>query len=282
VDEVEGIGDAKIAPDGAGLGVGAEGRAHHLPGNGDGVFSLQGDDQHGTAGHEFHQAFVKALALMGGVVGFGGLLGDLHELQADDLKALVLKTREDLTAKSALASGVTDPNVTFAGGATSYSFVVKANTTTVPTVQIQAGTVAETITITPTLTANGTNVTPATLAPINIVVPAAVPTATAATLTRNGNQLTVAVTGFSNTREIVQANFHFVPVAGATLSTTDLTAPVGDEFATWFASPGGLQLGSTFLYTQNFNVVDGDASKIASVQVTLTNSVGVSVAESAQ
>jgi len=187
-----------------------------------------------------------------------------------------------LTAKSALASGVTDPNVTFAGGATSYSFVVKANTTTVPTVQIQAGTVAETITITPTLTANGTNVTPATLAPINIVVPAAVPTATAATLTRNGNQLTVAVTGFSNTREIVQANFHFVPVAGATLSTTDLTAPVGDEFATWFASPGGLQLGSTFLYTQNFNVVDGDASKIASVQVTLTNSVGVSVAESAQ
>jgi len=187
-----------------------------------------------------------------------------------------------LTAKSALASGVTDPNVTFAGGTTSYSFVVKANTTTVPTVQIQAGTVAETITITPTLTANSVNVTPATLTPINIVVPAAVPTATAATLIRNGNQLTVTVDGFSNTREIVQANFHFVPVAGATLSTTDLTAPVGDEFATWFASAGGLQLGSTFLYTQNFNVVDGDASKIASVQVTLTNSVGVSTAESAQ
>src|SRR6202012_4166346 len=65
-----------------------------------------------------------------------------------------------LTAKSALSSGVTDPNVAFAGGSTSYSFVVKANTTTVPTVQIQAGTVAETITITPVLTANGTNVTP--------------------------------------------------------------------------------------------------------------------------
>jgi hypothetical protein len=94
--------------------------------------------------------------------------------------------------------------------------------------------------------------------------------------------LTVTVDGFSNTREIVQANFHFVAVPGATLSTTDFTAPVSDEFATWFASAGGLQLGSSFLYTQNFNVVDGDATKIASVQVTLTNSVGVSTAETAQ
>ena len=187
-----------------------------------------------------------------------------------------------LTAKSALTSGVTDPNVTFASGTTSYSFVVKANTTTVPTVQIQAGTVAETITITPVLTANSVNVTPASLTPINIVVPAAVPTATATALIRNGNQLTVTVDGFSNTREITQANFHFVAAPGATLSTTDFTAPVSAEFATWFASTGGLQLGSAFLYTQNFAVNDGDASKIASVQVTLTNTVGVSAPETAQ
>jgi len=187
-----------------------------------------------------------------------------------------------LTAKSALASGVTDPNVTFATGTTSYSFVIKANTTTVPTVQLQAGTVAETITVTPALTANGVNVTPAALTPINIVVPAAIPSATATTLTRNGNQLTVTIDGFSNTREIVQANFHFVAAPGATLSTTDFTAPVGAEFATWFASTGGLQLGSSFLYTQNFTVNDGDASKIASVQVTLTNTVGMSAAETAQ
>jgi Bacterial Ig-like domain (group 3)/FG-GAP-like repeat len=186
-----------------------------------------------------------------------------------------------LTAKSALTSGVIDPNVAFASGTTSYSFVVKANTTTVPTVQIQAGTVAETITVTPVLTANGVNVTPAALTPINIIVPPAIPSETATTLTRNGNQLTVSVDGFSNTREIIQANFHFVAAPGATLSTTDFTAPVTAEFATWFAG-GGLQLGSSFLYTQNFTVNDGDAGKIASVQVTLTNSVGISAVETAQ
>ena len=44
----------------------------------------------------------------------------------------------------------------------------------------------------------------------------------------------------------------------------------------------GVLQGSNFLYTQNFTVNDGDASKIASVQVTLTNSVGMSAAETAQ
>jgi hypothetical protein len=175
---------------------------------------------------------------------------------------------------------VTDPNVLFANGSTTFSFVIKSGATTFPAIQLQAGTVAETITIPLVLTANGV-VVAANLAPVVIVVTPAVPTATATVVARSGNQLTVTVNGFSNTREIVQANFHFVPAAGATLSMTDFTAPVAGVFGTYFASPASLSAGSSFVYTQQFSVSD-DASKIGSVQVTLTNSIGVSVAQTAQ
>jgi hypothetical protein len=186
-----------------------------------------------------------------------------------------------LNDKSGVASGATDPAVQFATGGTTYTVTLPAGTTTLPALQIQAGTIAATITVPVTLTANGVNVTPANLAPATIAVPAATPTVTTTTLARSGNQLTVTETGFSNTREIVSASFHFVPVAGATLTTTDFTAPVTTDFATWFASPTSLTYGSAFSYVQVFNVSD-DSSKIASVQVTLTNSVGVSTTQTAQ
>ena len=186
-----------------------------------------------------------------------------------------------LNDKSGVASGATDPAVQFATGGTTYTVTLPAGTTTLPALQVQAGTIAATITVPVTLTANGVNVTPANLAPATIIVPAATPTVTTATLARSGNQLTVTETGFSNTREIVSASFHFVPVAGATLTTTDFTVPVTTDFATWFASPTSLTYGSAFSYVQVFNVSD-DASKIASVQVTLTNSVGVSTTQTAQ
>jgi len=187
-----------------------------------------------------------------------------------------------LSVKSGLPSGVTDPNVLFSNGSTTYSFVIKAGSTTVPTIQLQAGTVAGTITIPVVLTTTGgTVVTPANLVPVVIVVPPAVPTATATTLTRSGTQLTLVVTGYSNTRDVSQAHFHFVPAAGASLTTPDITADVTSVFTTYFANPANYPFGSTFVYTQVFTVSD-DASNIGSVQVTLTNSVGVSAAVTAQ
>ncbi len=177
--------------------------------------------------------------------------------------------------------GVTDPNVLFSNGLTTYTFTIPAGSTTIPTVQLQAGTVAETITVPLTLTANGVNVTPTNLAPAVILVPEAVPVATAATLTRSGSTLTVTIDGFSNTREIVSAAFHFVAASGSTLSTTDVPAPVGTVFATYYGGTASQPFGSSFVYTQVFNV-SGDAKAVGSVQVTLTNSIGQSVVVTAQ
>jgi len=185
-----------------------------------------------------------------------------------------------LNDRSAIASGAVDPAVQFASGGTTYTVTIPSGATTIPIIPVQAGTIAATITVPVTLTTNGINVTPGTLA-ATIVVPPAVPDVTATTLARSGTTLTITESGFSNTREIVSASFHFVPVAGATLTTTDFTAPVGQDFATWFAGSTSLSYGSAFSYTQVFNVSD-DASKIASVQVTLTNSVGVSTTQTAQ
>lgn len=194
-----------------------------------------------------------------------------------------------ITQKSSLPSGVTDPMVMFSGGTgttvsnngKTVSFTIAAGTTAIPTIALQAGTVAETITITPVLTVSGVDVTPAGLAPAIIDVPASVPASTATTLTRNGDQLVVTFAGYSNTREIVGAKFHFVAAEGATIETTDFTPPVADLFTTWYANSDSQQEGSSFTYTQNFTISNG-ADKIASVEIVLTNTIGDSTMETAQ
>ena len=184
-----------------------------------------------------------------------------------------------LQVTSSLASGVVDPAVQFAAGGTTLSVTIPAGQTSIPAVQIQAGTVASSITATAVLTANGVNV-PGTVTPATIVVPPSVPSLRTVSLTRDGDQLTVTETGFSNTREIAAADFVFMPVAGVTLQASSFTAPVA-PFATYFGDATSLPFGSTFVYTQVFTV-SGGAGQIESVQVTLTNGVGVSVTSSSQ
>ncbi len=77
------------------------------------------------------------------------------------------------------------------------------------------------------------------------------------------------------------ATFHFVPAAGASVATPDVTAQVQTVFAGWFGSAASPAFGSTFTYTQVFTVSD-DAKNIGSVQVTLSNSAGVSALQVAQ
>ncbi len=194
-----------------------------------------------------------------------------------------------LTQKSSLSSGVTDPMVLFSGstgttisnGGKSISFTIPAGTTTVPVLALQAGTVAEVITVVPVLTVDGVDVTPESLQPAVIEVPASVPVATATTLARNGDQLVVTFHGYSNTREVLSAKFHFVAANGEVIDTTDFTPPVADLFTAWYADPDSEKEGSSFTYTQNFTINNG-ADKIDSVQITLTNTIGTSDPETAQ
>jgi Bacterial Ig-like domain (group 3) len=182
-----------------------------------------------------------------------------------------------LSFAASTTPAIDDPNIVFATtGTRTENVTIPAGSVTVPPIALQAGTVAGTITVPIKLTAGGVDVTPTTLEPGVIVVPAAVPAISTVTATRSGNQLTVVVHGFSNTREMVNAKFHFTPAAGASLDTTDLTVTSDLIFNTnWFQTKTSDQYGSTFTYTQIFNTSD-DATTVGSVDVTLTNTIGAS------
>ena len=183
----------------------------------------------------------------------------------------------NLSFVSSGSTPVDDPSIQFSSGGRMYSYTVAANSTSVPPVQLQAGTDAGTITITAKLMADGVDVTPAGLEPLVIVVPAVAPVISGTTVTRSGDTLTVVIHGFSNTREVSSAVFDFMAATGDTLATPSLTIPATTIFTTWYSDPTSDAYGSTFTYTQIFNT-SGDASTVGPVKVTLTNSVGVSAA----
>jgi hypothetical protein len=180
------------------------------------------------------------------------------------------------------SAGVTDDQtVQFATGGRTIDFSIPANSTATPAVQLQTGTIAGTATVTLAVTSAGVSVTPANLAPVVITIPAAVPTLMSAKTTQSGQTLTVAVVGFSNTREVTKAVFHFTSAAGSSIKDPDVTVDVTTVFAGWYGSTASDGYGSAFTYTQPF-MLDSDVSVIAGVTVTLTNSVGVSVVLEAQ
>jgi len=168
-----------------------------------------------------------------------------------------------------------DPSVMFSNGGDSYTVVIPANTTASPTVQFQTGTVAGTATVSLSMVAGGTNVTPPSVQPINIASPFTVPGITSVSASASGETLTVTVRGFSNNRQMNQAKFHFTPVAGRSIATPDVTLNVDSIFATWYADSASGQYGSEFTYTQTFNLTS-DASVVGEVTVTLANSLGTS------
>jgi hypothetical protein len=86
--------------------------------------------------------------------------------------------------------------------------------------------------------------------------------------------------GTSTTLDMKTAAFHFTPAAGATLQTTDVAIDVSSLFAAWYGNAASLATGSQFSLIVPFTVA-GNTSTIASVTVTLINSVGGSAPVSA-
>ena len=105
VDQVVGLGAAKIAAYGAWIGLNAEGFAHQATGDGDGIGATQCQGNDGRGGHKPDQAIVEGAADMFGVVFGGGFLAHLHELHANELEALFFETGED-TADETPVKGI--------------------------------------------------------------------------------------------------------------------------------------------------------------------------------
>jgi hypothetical protein len=121
-----------------------------------------------------------------------------------------------------------------------------------------------------------------TPAPIEtITIASSAPVIKSVSFSNTGGALTVTVTGYSTTREMVSGQFTFAPATGSTLSQSAITVQLASAFSTWYQSSASNQYGGQFMLTEPFTV-SGTAADVASVGVTLTNTQGVSVSVAPQ
>jgi hypothetical protein len=179
---------------------------------------------------------------------------------------------------------VDDPAIQFSTGGRTADFTVPAGSTSAvfstANFAVATGTVAGKITLTLSFQASGEDVTPAPVPTRVITIPPQAPVVTKVAAQHTGGGLTVDVTGFSNTRDMVSATFQFTASAGTSLQTSQVTVPVDQIFGTWYNDVTSQQFGSEFTFTQPFTI-SGNAAGITNVSVTLTNKQGASTAVSA-
>jgi hypothetical protein len=194
---------------------------------------------------------------------------------------------------TAAASGSlpADPSVLFATGAGTVPFVIPANTTSAvfgtqgTQIGLQTGTVAGTITLTPSFAtqAGNVDVTPASPTTSQLTVAPAAPTLVAIQLSgQTANSLTISVTGFTTTRALTSWNVQFTTVAGYKMPVSQFTVNVQPVSTVWFGSAASRAFGGLFTlsipFTFQGTVPSGQSilNSIASVAVTVANGVGTS------
>jgi hypothetical protein len=187
-----------------------------------------------------------------------------------------------------------DPSVQFATGGRTMNFTIPAGTTkavfspTATQVPVQTGTVAGTITITPSFaTESGIDLTPKNPPTLSLTIPPSAPRVLGVELSaKTASAFTIVVRGYATSRSVTKMDFQFTPTAGENVSTTSLSLPVEGNFLGWYQQSQSQQYGSLFTATIPFTL-QGDlknvtslSDTIQSVSVTLTNRQGTSAAQS--
>jgi hypothetical protein len=177
------------------------------------------------------------------------------------------------TATLAISPDLNGPtDLGFSNGSRTIQFTIPANT---PEYQLpfSAGTSAGAITVTINVDTTGQSITISGSLVLTGQISAQPPSirSVTASATTSASTLTVVVTGFSSTRDMKTATFHFTPAAGASLTATDFNVDVSSVFAAWYANPNSFVTGSQFKLTMPFTIT-GNISSISSVTVTLANS----------
>lgn len=184
-----------------------------------------------------------------------------------------------------------DPAVQFATGAQTIAFVIPANQTSAvfgtqgTQIGLQTGTVASTITLTPSFATQAGNVplTPAAPSSLQFTVAPAVPSLIAmqlGSLTTTG--FTIQATGFSTPRSLKSMAVQFALASGYSMPTTQFTIDVSQVSTVWFDGTASHAFGSEFTISVPFTfqgtVPAGQSilNAITSVSVTMSNALGAS------
>jgi hypothetical protein len=184
-----------------------------------------------------------------------------------------------------------DPSVQFQVGGRTVTFTIPANTTKAvfanqsTQIQLQSGSVAGTIVLTPTFaTALGSiDITPANPLSLALTVPQQAPgLLSVVAASKTANSITLAITGYATSRSVTQMDFQFTAVSTENVGTTHITVPVDSSFSAWYQGSASAAFGSnftaniTFTLTGTVNKADSLADTIQSIAVTMTNAQGVS------
>jgi hypothetical protein len=185
-----------------------------------------------------------------------------------------------LTFQSAV--GGTDDTVQFLTGGRTVNFTVNAGSTqaafgNAANVGIQTGTVAGTITIAVTLSAGGVSLTPSPVVVRTVTIDQGPPVITRVNLVRDAanSQVIAEITGFTTTRSLTNASLHFNAAGGATLQGADITVPLDQPAAAFFAGAASNATGGQFTVSIPVRV-SGSLNTIANVSGTVSNARGAS------
>jgi large repetitive protein len=191
----------------------------------------------------------------------------------------VLTFAPSVTPPAGSTGTIDDNMIQFSGGGRTATFTIPAGSTTAGNLTVLTGTTAGTITLTTTLTSNGATLGSPSVQ--TIVNAPGVPFISKVTLEQVSGGVTVVITGFSSTRDMVNASFAFAPATGDTFTSDNVSVPVQTPFATWYANTAVANAyGTQFTLTVPFTLATATQSvtsvAVVSVTVTLQNSKGAS------
>ena len=188
-----------------------------------------------------------------------------------------------------------DPSIQFATGGRTVSFTIPANSTravfpnNATQVRIQTGSVAGTITISPSFsTDSGVSLASSSPAVMKLSIPASAPRLlTAQVSSRSATGLTLDVTGLATGRNVRQIDLRFTPITGVSMPTAGVTLSVEPVFSLWFQNAASQQYGGLFSVSVPISV-QGTVSTgslidaLQSVSITASNQQGVSNSQTVQ
>jgi hypothetical protein len=208
-------------------------------------------------------------------------------------KAYSLDLTGTLTITTQGAFG-TDPAVEFAISSTTgnrtVDFTIPAGSTSADfegqgsQIGVQTGTVAETVTLTPTFaTTTGTAITSSSPSTLQFTIPSEAPVVEGAEVTNEtANSFELVLTGYSTTRSLSALNVTFTAAPGFNIQGTLPPINLSQASTVWFGSTASEAFGGLFQITVPF-LLQGTVKagqelieSIASVAATVSNGVGTS------
>ncbi|MBI4873570.1 MAG: choice-of-anchor D domain-containing protein [Acidobacteria bacterium] len=214
-----------------------------------------------------------------------------YTLSLADVYPLDLEGTLTLTFNSEVFTN--DATVQFASGGRTVRFTIAAGTRRAvfsnneQQVRLQTGSVAGTITLTPSVvTRTGVDLTPADPPTLKLTISQSAPQIVSVQSGgKTANSFTLLLTGYATGRSITQVELTVNGVTGETINNPKLTLNVESAFLSWYQNAQSQQFGSLFTATIPV-LIEGKtkagtalADAIQSVSVTMGNAQGTSAAK---